>query len=48
MKEKENWRLDERQGKLETDEEKENWRHNFIRITGDKMKDKDSYGHRER
>jgi hypothetical protein len=34
MKDKENWRLDE---------EKENLRHNFIRITGDKMKDKDSY-----
>jgi hypothetical protein len=39
MTDKENSRLDE---------EKENWRHNFIRITGDKMKDKDNCGHRER
>jgi hypothetical protein len=30
------------------DEEKDNWRRNVIRITGDVMKDKDNRGNRER
>jgi hypothetical protein len=33
MKDNENWRHDE---------ENDSWRHNYIRITGDIMKDKDN------
>jgi hypothetical protein len=39
MKDKDSWRHDE---------EKDNWRRNVIRITGDVMMDKDNRGNRER